>query len=190
MGGWLGAECIHVMYGWILLLSTRNHHNTVNGYGPIHSPRQKSKFKNKTKKLQNLPQVGLMKRKFTPCEGSIAAPTLRSLTCLSCQFLFFHSVQLRKWTSPFYTYRKKKEWPTCWVPPLWGKVITSSLETTWRRLKTASKLTHSTADALGWSSQIEGRSEIQKETWFKWYFKDHCTKFAFFFFSGSSFALR
>ena len=112
-------------------------------YSPIHSPIQNSKLffekkkkkKKKHKKLQNLPQAGLTKRKFTPCDGSIAAPTLLSLPCLLCQFLFSHSVWLRKGTSSFYIHRKKQKWPTCWVPPLWGEIVTSSLETTPRRFK-------------------------------------------------------
>lgn len=41
---------------------------------------------------------------------------------------------------------------------------------------TASKLTHSTVEVLRWSSQIEWRSKIYKETLW-WYFIDHRIKF-------------
>ena len=143
---------------------------TLISNSPIYSPIQNSKlFLRGKKKLQNLSQVGLTKRKFTPCDGSMAAPTLLSLPCLLRQFLFSHSVCLRKGTSSFCIHRKKQEWPTCWVPPF---VRRDRYLFPWNHTKafqgglvgTASKL--ATVDVLGGSSQIEGRSEVQKGTWF------------------------
>ena len=78
-GGWCGAEWTHAMCVWLNPFAVHPKLSQHCSSAIAQYKIQSFFWKKKKKQLQNLPQVALTKRKFTPCDGRIGAPVLLSL---------------------------------------------------------------------------------------------------------------